>query len=128
MKLVNEIVLEFAKIQLFEPTLVKVEIFGNVIIAYSETKAINDAIGLLSDYKEILLLIVADELAQFDKSANEYSASKEGMQYSIAEAIVVKNLAQKILANFYLSFNKPIKPTKLFSSEKDALDWLFSIA
>ena len=126
--MVKEIVLEYAKIQLFTPTLVKVENCGNVIIAYKETKAIGDAIGLLSDYKEILLLIVADELAQFDRSANEYSASKEGTQYSIAEAIVIKNLAQKILANFYLSFNKPLKPTKLFTNEKDALDWLFSVS
>ena len=66
-------------------------------------------------------------MKMFDKSANEYSASEEGMQYSIAEAIVVKNLAQKIMVSFYLKINKPIRPSKAFNDEDEALEWLLSL-
>lgn len=40
-------------------------------------------------------------------------------------ALCVKNLAHKILANFYLKFNKPSYPHKVFSEMKDAENWCF---
>ncbi len=126
MKLLKEINLDYAKIQLFEFNVVRIEVFGNIIIARKEAKAVNDAIGMLSEGKECLVLMVADEVTQFDKSASEFSASEEGLLYTIADAFVVKSLAQKILASFYLKFNKPPKPSKIFTNEKAALEWLLS--
>lgn len=41
-----------------------------------------------------------------------------------AMAVVVENLAYKIIANFYMTFNKPKRPYKVFSNKKDALEWL----
>ena len=118
MKLMREIILDYAKVQLYESNIVRIEIFGNIIIGRKEAKAVNDSIGVLSEGKEILVLIVADEVTQFDKSANEFSASEEGLRFTIADALVVKSLAQKILANFYLKFNKPAKPSKIFTSNQ----------
>ncbi|MEO6304528.1 MAG: hypothetical protein ABIP51_15315 [Bacteroidia bacterium] len=126
-KLIREIVLDYAKVQLFESKVIRIEIFGNIIIGKNEAKAMNDSIGILSEGKESLILLVADEVTQFDREANEFSASAEGLKYTIADAFVVKGLAQKILANFYLKFNKPAKPSRIFNSEKAALEWLFSL-
>ena len=49
------------------------------------------------------------------------------MKYTIADAIIVSNLAQKILINFYLKFNKPPKPSQAFNSEEQAINWLLSV-
>lgn len=126
-KLTNEIQLNFAKVQLYEPALVRIEIFSGTVIGLKESKSMNDAIGALSEGKESLVLIVADEFAQFDRDSSDFSASEEGQRYTIADALVVKSLSQKILANFYLKFNKPAKPTRIFTNEEEAITWLFSL-
>ena len=54
------------------------------------------------------------------------AASKAENKYTIADAIIVKSLSQRIIANFYLRFNKPVKPTKIFSDREEAAFWLMS--
>jgi len=34
------------------------------------------------------------------------------------------SLASSIIGNFYIKFNNPSIPTKLFKTEDEALDWL----
>jgi hypothetical protein len=41
-----------------------------------------------------------------------------------ADAFVIHSLPQKILGNFFLKFKQPSIPTKFFSSEKSAIEWL----
>jgi len=125
---VRQIELEFATLQLFDPPLVRLEMFGNVLISEKEARVMNDHIGVLSEGKEIPVLMVADEVTQFDSSARDFSASEEGLRYTLADAMVVKNIAQRLLASFYLSFNKPKKPSKMFGREEDAIKWLYSMA
>ncbi|CAG5077993.1 DUF7793 family protein [Parvicella tangerina] len=47
-------------------------------------------------------------------------------QYTIADAIVVNGISQRIMANLYLRFNKPATPTKVFADEESAAFWLMS--
>lgn len=127
MKYIKEILFHHSRVQLYEPFMVRVEILSGSTMSYKETKEINDAIGLLSGGKEIGVLVVADETAQFDKKAREFSASPEGLIYTKAEALIVKNLGQRITANFYLKINRPARPAKAFASEKEAVEWLMSL-
>ena len=59
-----------------------------------------------------LVLMIADSTTQFTSDARDFSASKEGLRFSIAEAMVVKNLAQRLVVSFYLKFNQPSVPSK----------------
>lgn len=59
--------------------------------------------------------------------ARKYSATEESGKYTLANAVIVKSLASRILFNFYLNINKPIVPTKGFVTKKEAFDWLLSI-
>lgn len=124
MKYVKEILFHHSRVQLYNPPLVRVEILPDAVMTKKETKEVNDAIGILSEGKEILVLGIADESSQIDKTAREFSASKEGLGFTKAEAFVVKNLAQKLTVNFYLTINKPLKPCKAFTTEEDAIKWL----
>jgi hypothetical protein len=38
--------------------------------------------------------------------------------------MVIKILGQRILGNFYIKFQKPMIPTKIFNNHEDALEWL----
>jgi hypothetical protein len=51
-------------------------------------------------------------------------ATEEGAPYSMADAIIADNLGFKLIANFYIRVKKPLRPTRLFISEPDAINWL----
>ena len=127
MQLLQEIKFSHSKLQLFDIKLVRIELFGSTLIGKKEAKEINDAVGVLSKGKEIRVLMMADEMAQFDKEAMNFSASDEGLMYTIADAMVVKSTAQRITANLYLRISKPKKPSKIFNSEADAVKWLLAV-
>ncbi|WP_258540770.1 DUF7793 family protein [Parvicella tangerina] len=54
----------------------------------------------------------------------EFSASSEENKYTIADAIVISSQAHDIVSNFYVKFNKPVKPTKIFTDRSKAIEWL----
>lgn len=127
MRLIQEITFTYARVQLFEAKLVRIEVFGNRLIGKREAKEMNDALGILSKGKEMLVMMLADEIAQFNKEAMDFSAGDEGLLYTIGDALVVKSTAQRITANLYLKLNKPRKPSRIFNSENEAIKWLFSL-
>lgn len=62
--------------------------------------------------------------ATVDTEVREWASSSNQNHYTVADAILVKNMAQRLIGNFYIRFNQPVKPTKLFTSKKEAIDWL----
>lgn len=54
----------------------------------------------------------------------EFGASSSENKYTIADAMVITSDAHKIVTNFYLKFNKPVKPTKIFTDRNKAIEWL----
>lgn len=59
-----------------------------------------------------------------DAEARAFSGSEEVMKHSSAIAFLSKTTAEKLLANFFIRFNKPSKPTKGFTNETEAIAWL----
>mgnify|MGYP005992613613 CR=1 FL=1 len=59
--------------------------------------------------------------------AREYSARDETTELYLAMAILSgKSLPARMMGNFFIKFNKPNIPLKLFSSEGKAIEWLKS--
>ncbi|MBI1837152.1 MAG: hypothetical protein HYR91_07785 [Flavobacteriia bacterium] len=59
-----------------------------------------------------------------EPEVRNWSAKELEKSYTFVDAIVISNIAQKILADFYLKFNKPAQPTKIFNSTEKAIDWI----
>jgi len=57
--------------------------------------------------------------------AKDYLAhNEEIIKIRKAHAILVDSVANRLLANFYFKFNKPLGPGKVFNSKQSALLWL----
>ena len=41
-----------------------------------------------------------------------------------AFAIVVRSISERILANYFIRFKSPIRPTKVFTNPEKAIEWL----
>ena len=58
------------------------------------------------------------------RDARIFLASKEATDLNSAMAILVEDLNSTLTANFFIKFNKPACPTKMFNSRETALAWL----
>lgn len=70
------------------------------------------------------VLVEMQDLVIVSKEWQAITASSDFVQKTIAKAILVKNLAQSLVASFYLKFNKPAIKTRVFKNRQDAINWL----
>lgn len=63
------------------------------------------------------------KLEQTTKDARDYLAN-QGNELVVANAIVVESPVLRMMANFYIMINQPVKPTRMFTDEESALEWL----
>lgn len=70
-----------------------------------------------------------------DARQGRHNLEKEAMHvlatypYKTAEAILIESLGQRILGNFFIRFTKSKRskfPSKLFTNEEEALQWILS--
>lgn len=85
---------------------------------------INEACGELTRGAKVPMFIDGDEQTIPSESAMRYVSQKNSNPYALAEAYILKSLAQKLIADLYLRFNRPGRPTRMFTKEGEALQWL----
>jgi hypothetical protein len=59
-----------------------------------------------------------------DRATMKYYKTKEVVQYVTSAAFLTGSALSSLASNIFLSLEKPLVPTKLFTDEKKALDWL----
>lgn len=85
---------------------------------------------LVSMYNQITegnkakFLFEGGEFVSITKEARENAIRIENETPTLASAILVMNLGQKIIADFYYLVNRPQQPYKVFSSFPKAVEWL----
>lgn len=88
-------------------------------------KKLLDIYKTLSPDKKVLLMVVYGNNNSFTPETREFVASKHVSETVKAEALIINNLAFRIIANFYFKVNKPTRPSKAFKNEEDARNWLY---
>ncbi len=63
-------------------------------------------------------------IKSINREARNYGTSEEVAKTISAMALFVKTPLSSMIGNFFLGLNKPPYPTKLFTNEKKALEWL----
>jgi len=65
---------------------------------------------------------------RFTNEAREYFArNRSHSSLRKSQALVIDGLAHRIVANFYMKFNKPDCPVKIFEKPEDAMEWSQSL-
>ncbi|GAB5416653.1 MAG: hypothetical protein Crog4KO_21420 [Crocinitomicaceae bacterium] len=73
--------------------------------------------------KEYHFVFEFASFSEVDPEMRKHRAKKEGTNFSLSDALVISNLPQKMLGDFYLKINRPPRPTKIFSNLNKAVDW-----
>lgn len=104
--------------------IVEVSITATEIFGAASVEALEDQARSFFTSTPLPILIKMDEAALVDYEALRVCNDKRTVDCKIAEAYVLSNLAQRIVFNFYLKQLKPAVPTRTFSSEETAVQWL----
>ena len=70
------------------------------------------------------ILVDLRGLFHISKEAREVAAEDQHADMSIAMALVSNSLGTRMISNFFIKFNKPKSPTKMFTNKDKALLWL----
>ena len=116
--------LKKATVSLRPDDIVQTTIFPEQELSVADVVEIIEQISVVGQRRMLPQLIIAGHLSGPDLEAMRHIASPGSSPFAIAEAYVIQSLSQKILARFYLNFNKPARPTKMFGKESDAVRWL----
>ena len=82
----------------------------------------------ISKRKKHLVLLDARGFMTGSDKAKAFCASQSPLTYRIAVAVLVDSLAVRLRCNAFIQFNKPKVPTRVFSEEQQAMDWLKEFA
>ena len=100
------------------------------IINKNAEQTLNDAMYNTRMVKETLkgkispVLIDIRLMKSISAEAREYYSGEDVAHVHNACAIVIGNPISRIIGNFFIGLNKPGMPTRLFTTEKKAFQWL----
>jgi len=74
-------------------------------------------------------LLVTDltNIRSTTKEAREYYIANNPKNLVRAVALITPSVVSKIIANFFINFNKPSMPIKMFTHIEKAIDWLIDL-
>ncbi len=98
----------------------------NYEVELKDAKEVDKAfIDLLGNRRFSVVLDARNQYSSITNDARDFFANDpEILHLRKKIAIVVNNIHTKLLANFFVKFNKPQTPTKIFNDYDKALKWL----
>jgi len=124
--IVNEIYVEnMLRSILYENGIIEIVWDTNLeVIEVHHLKQVQKTLAILGDGKKMPVFFTAHEFLAVSNDGRVFAASTEGITYTLANAVLIDSLPKKILFNFFLNFNRPIAPTKGFTTREEAFSWL----
>jgi hypothetical protein len=113
-----------AHISLLKSNIVKIKFRQNIQAGVEDIKQNHQAARKVAKGKRHLVLLDVRGFVIGTKDARTFCASQTPVPYRIAVATLVNSLAVQLRCNAFIKFNKPKIPTRIFSEEQEAINWL----
>ncbi|MBL0330187.1 MAG: hypothetical protein IPP64_12395 [Bacteroidetes bacterium] len=124
MQILDKINISLGTISIQEEGILRFDIDSVDEITLQNLKEHLEVVKALGNGKSFCNLVVLTKFIQVGDDARKFAASKDSNMYTLADAFVINSVALKIVGNFYIRYNKPVRPTRLFTDESEALRWL----
>lgn len=95
-------------------------------ISKSVVEEVHSIIAKELDKKKYLLVTTEADVT-LTEPARDFASSVSFDEYIIADAVVTRDYSHEISANFFIRFNRPNRPVKLFPSEEKAINWIHEL-
>lgn len=99
---------------------------SRTVIDVDMQNRIREAAFSLSGDVKLPCLFEAGEYVTLTNEARANAIKNEDNFPALASAVLVQNLAYKMIADFYYNINKPKQPFRTFRNIDDAVNWLYT--
>ncbi len=120
----NDINTGHTNIKLLESGIILLEGIADYTYEVKDVIQNHEAIKQLSQGKKSLVLTISGLHSTATREAINYVSKGHHASFVRAEAFVIHSLSQRLLARFYLRFNKPVVPANYFTDRIKAEKWL----
>ncbi len=110
------------EIRTISNSILRIEFLKGADIDLADAELVNEQFIEMSEGLNYYILLDAKNQFTTTPESRAFVASKSSGR--MAFAIVTNSIANKLVANFFIQFNKPNTPTKVFTNETIALEWL----
>jgi hypothetical protein len=97
------------------------------VIDVSILKKLTESIATIGKRKRMPVYVQTHAFMDMTQDAKEYAGTLAAQEFTLANAILIDNLAKKILYNFFFKFYGLSSPHKAFSNREAAFEWLLSL-
>lgn len=125
-EIVRKVSIPLADVYLVQEGIVLIAIKEEISFDLEDVKLVEAAYATAAGYTARPILIIPRKFVTPTREAMEYMGGNDRIWHPTAEAFLIRSLPQKLVGNFYLKFTKPVFPTKLFTEEELAVEWLRS--
>ncbi len=122
-------VVEMFTIHMLDNGIVHIEVAGNAIVDVRHLKAQRAFLKSRFDGKtKFSILVESGNDSTLTKEAREYTSLPETNAMTLATAVVVKSLAERIIINFIVNItSRQAMKIRLFDHKEQAVKWLLSL-
>lgn len=113
------------EMRLREDGILYAELYPGTALTLDDARRSLAAIPQSPDGKKHLLLVDFGNLKAITREARAFYAGDEAAQFVAATALLVASPISKVIGSFFLGLNKTRMPLRLFTSEADAVNWLY---
>ena len=119
----KKIKVRIGEVILFYDQLVIVKLGNDHEITLEDVQEQIEAARLITGEKEFVAILDGGNTIDVKEDAMSYIARFQEGRW-LALAIVVRSISERLFANYYLMFKKPIRPTRVFTTPAGAVKWL----
>jgi hypothetical protein len=123
--IMEKIDLHTCSIELDDTGIVELHIYAGEVIEPAKVREIFDAIHSRMPGAR-LLMVTAGDKATLSQEARDLVSTAGITDRIVADAIVTEHYTHQMSANFFVRYNRPHRPTKLFRTREEARKWLRS--
>jgi hypothetical protein len=120
----NEQASRVAKIWVGQDGIVRIIHTPGAEVTLEDAQETMAAYKKLNNGKRMPLLVDTKSMKSISREARHFYSGEEAAACAGAAALIVGTPVSKVLANFYLGLSNPKLPSRLFTSEDEALVWL----
>lgn len=122
--MVSPVEVRNCSIWLGDDGIVRVKWEAHVHIGLKEARECIRAVSVVCGGKVTPALVDMTEIRAIDREARLFFAGEETAKAESAAALLIGSPLTRAIGNFFMGLNKPLIPTRLFTSEAEAIAWL----
>lgn len=125
-KILEERSIEAAIVRLRSDGLLHLEFRQLEELTPAHVLEIFNTVEMIGGGKKYPTLITVKKYMQIGEETRRIWADENKNKFSSAEAMILYNMAVKLIGNFFIQYHQPPRPTRMFNSEEKGIEWLYS--